>query len=1062
MKRFRKILSTTLLLSGSLALITSCSNTDKPSNSENSTTESEKPSNSSSGSSTSESTTTGGSGSSTTETNPTPTPTPTTPEEVKTEYELTISYPNNDNFVVKVEEGKVVSLNKYAKEIEGYTFVGFFSDSAYETQIFTYTVNKNSTIYAKYSENSITPTPTPEHTHTYSTEYSHDSTKHWKECSEHDSKIEEAEHTFVNEAIDEYKYSDATYTSKALYYSHCSVCGAKGALFENGDILHNYYTLNILSNYDSVEISEFTYRDDEVLNADALLNKIKELDGVKNVYEVIGLYSDANFENSIEGHILTANETVYVKLEKINKTITIKTVGLDTEETFNVIKKKNETLTTSDLALTIEDTQVLGYYLDEELNEEFSEMIVDSDLVVYAKVEKALKLVENEVETKVSTYYENNQYTANDAFQVKLSLYFNKNIKTLNVTFIDTNNKTYDAVVSVNGNSATATYAFSVDEINDSNNTITVSKYSITADTIEFNIDDNETSFTLDDKELTTIQLSSTNVYDDYSAYIYTKAKSDSIWLSEYNTKWNKSVNYLPCEASYNREANTLVNINMDGLEVLYADFTLTEDIKIYSRVAYIHSIFAIKNYCGNLDLNGHTIELNFDGYAGDGLFTNNYGRIYNGTVIINGVRDASTGSAEFNTLKNNYAVMKNNYGYIHNITFHINNFGFDFSKNHNINYVIEDNEYFGLVENCVFHFDMTYNGTKLQRIKNPLVGSGSGVFGTVKTGTIYDKSAKYNATQELSNLSVYIDSYTTSEELQETGLVSLTCDTTTNVTLARPIAGFGELYTHKTETTSSTVSGYIYTDEGLSNNGIYYGGNYYFDGENYHKYNNAVFNEKTNFGSIYKPTQIYKQLTVDLEKSKEEYNSRGYSNDCTLNNMDEINNSYMLTWCEDINGTHADRAEGTTDCGVTHRYAKSYYCEYGYLTPEFGFLACDTTWTLSKTNNLWGWYNIVSKDELSSQTYEDYQVGENPSDDTSVYLYSEQRRVGVALTGSKIDVAFVNNGKNINIDYTNVAEKGYKNENNVWTTTTLNGNFIQMAYNRTTGKAWWDYYSND
>lgn len=1010
MKRFRKILSTTLLLSGSLALITSCSNTDKPSNSESSTTESEKPSNSSSGNSTSESTTTGGSGSSTTETKPTPTPTPTTPEEAKIEYELTISYPNNDNFVVKVEKGKVVSLNKYAKEIEGYTFVGFFSDSAYETQIFTYTVNKNSTIYVKYSENSITPTPTPEHTHTYSAEYNYDSTKHWKECSEHDSKIEEAEHTFVNEAIDEYKYSDATYTSKALYYSHCSVCGAKGVLFENGDILHNYYTLNILSNYDSAEISEFAYRDDEVLNADALLNKIKELDGVKNVYEVIGLYSDANFENSIEEHILTANEMVYVKLEKINKTITIKTVGLDTEETFNVIKKKNETLTTSDLALTIEDTEVLGYYLDEELNEEFSEMIVDSDLVVYAKVEKALKLVENEVETKVSTYYENNQYTANDAFQVKLSLYFNKNVKTLNVTFIDTNNKTYDAVVSVNGNSATATYAFSVDEINDSNNTITVSKYSITADTIEFNIDDNETSFTLDDKELTTIQLSNTNVYDDYSAYIYTKAKSDSIWLSEYNTKWNENITTLD---TYGNLALANSYINMDGLEVLYADFTLTEDVYIGSRNAYIHSIFANKNYCGNLDLNGHTITLDFTGYAGDGLFENNYGRIYNGKIIIGGVRDASTGSKEFNTLKNNYAVLRNNYGYIHDIWFCVKNFGFNFNKNHNINYVIEDNEYYGLVENCTFTLDVEYTGTKEQRIKNPLVGSGAGIFGTVKTGTTYYKIPDEEATQELKNLKVYFNSVDVSEELQETELVSLTCNTSTNVELARFTGG--------------TSLGNV-TYEGLSNNGVFYGGNYYYDGEKYHKYNNAVFDEKE---SSYK-AEIYKQLSTGAPG--EAYNA-------TLNNMCELNDAYMLTWAENIDGTPVVQNFG-------NRYVKSYYCEYGYLTPEFSIVSCDSTKVSIRTNTLGGKYKVVSKNDLSSMEYEEYQVRENPDDDTTVYLHKPWRRPGVALTGSFIDISKVDNAPYLNINYTNVASQRYKNEDGVSTIRSLNSNFAQIGYN--------------
>lgn len=1012
MKRFRKILSTTLLLSGSLALITSCSNTDKPSNSNNSTTESEKPSNSSSGSSTSESTTTGGSNnSSTTETKPTPTPTPTTPEDVKVECELTISYPNNDNFVVKVEKGKTVSLNKYAKEIEGYTFVGFFSDSTYETQIFTYTVNENSTIYVKYNKNSNVPTPTPEHTHTYSNEYSYNTAKHWKECTDHDSKIEEAEHTYVNEAADEYKYSDATYSSKALYYSHCSVCGAKGALFEYGDILHNYYVLSVLSNYDSVEINDFTYRDDEVLNTDSLLSKIKELDGIKNVYEVLGLYSDVNFENSIEEHTLTVNETVYVKLEKINKTITIKTVGLDTEETFNVIKKKNETLTLEDLALTIEDTEVLGYYLDEELKEEFSEMTVDDDLVIYAKVEKTLKLVESEVETKTSTYYENNQYTANDAFQVKLNLYFNKNVKTLNVTFIDTNNKTYDAVISINGNSATATYAFSVDEINDSNNTLTISKYMVTADTKEFSVDDSKTVFTLDDKELTTIQLSSANIYDDYSAYVYAKAKSDSIWLSEYNTKWNMNVATLD---TYGNFALADSYVNMDGLEVLYADFTLTEDIYIGSRSAYIHSIFANKNYCGNLDLNGHTITLAFDGYAGDGLFENNYGRIYNGKIIVSGIRDASTGSKEFNTLKNNYAVLKNNYGYIHDVDFYIQNFGFNFNKNHNINYVIEDNEYYGLVEDCTFTLDVEYTGTKAQRIKNPLVGSGSGIFGTVKTGTIYYKSFDEEATQELKNLKVYFDSVNVSEELQETGLVSLTCSTSTNVELTRFTGG-------------TNLENAIY--EGLSNNGVFYGGSYYYDGENYHKYNNAVFNEKESFYDA----ELCKQLSTG---------NPGDAYNATLNNMCELNDAYMLTWAENIDGTQIVQNLG-------NRYVKSYYCEYGYLTPEFGIVSCDATKVLIRTNTLGGKYKEVSKSDLGSIEYEyEYQIRENPYDDTTVYLHMPWRRPGVALTNSFIDISKVDNAPYLNINYANVASQRYKDEEGVWTIKSLNDNFAQIGYN--------------
>lgn len=1031
MKRFRKILSTTLLLSGSLALITSCSNTDKPSNSESSTTESEKPSNSSSSSSTSESTTTGGNGSSTTETKPTPTPTPTptTPDEVKTEYELTISYPNNDNFVVKVEKGKMVSLNKYAKEIEGYTFVGFFSDSAYETQIFTYTVNENSTIYAKYNENSVTPTPTPEHVHTYSTEYSYDSTKHWKECSEHDSKTEEAEHTFVNEAANEYKYNDATYTSKALYYSHCSVCGAKGTLFEYGDVLHNHYTLNIVSNYDELEFETYTYIDDEVVDIETLLNKIKEHSKVKDRYDVLGLYQDTSFNKECTNHKLTGNETIYLNLEKVVRTITIKTVGLDTEEEFSVEKKKGDTLTETDLTLDIEDTEVLGYFLDEELETEFSETTVEDDMTVYAKVSKTLKLTESEIETETSDFYENNQYTNNDVCKVELSLWFNKNVNTVNVTFVDTNNNEYDTYVAINGNSVVALYAFSVDEINNSSNTINIVKYLITADTKEFSVEDSSVTFTLEDKELTTLELNQASVCSDYSNYIYTKKRSDSIWTQEFADKWGTTLltqkdKYYTVESE---EYDTLtgirgemnfVTIDMDNVEVLYADFTLSEDIYIGSRSTYLRSIFANENYCGNLDLNGHTITLDFNGYAGDGLFTNNYGRIYNGTIKIKGVRDASTGNAEFNTLKNNYAVLKNNYGYIHDVDFYIQNFGFDFDKNHNINYAIEDNECYALVENCTFYLDMTYNGTKLQRIKNPLVGSGAGIFGTVKTGTIYDKAGSYDATQELKKISVYINSANISEELQEAGLVSLTCSTSTNIDLPR-----------------FTKNGNTYTYSSVSNNGVFYGGNYYFDGTEYHKYNNAVFTEKVQYelewGTFY---EFNRQIIKDADYS--------YS---TITDMDEISDSYMLTWSESTKTQRAGYIYGSSD------YVKSNYCEYGYLTPQFGMVACDTTTLYSLTNNLWGNYSVESKDDLENGSYEyDYQLGENPYDETgeTIRVYTVYRRVGVAFTNSYIDVYRVNNGENLNIDYTNIHKKGCLDDNGIYITEEVNKYFYADSYN--------------
>ena len=79
--------------------------------------------------------------------------------------------------------------------------------------------------------------------HSLSSDWSTDSSSHWHQCSICKGQKDTAAHTYDREvAVEGYKASDATCTSKATYYKSC-VCGAKGTeTFESGELNSDSHT----------------------------------------------------------------------------------------------------------------------------------------------------------------------------------------------------------------------------------------------------------------------------------------------------------------------------------------------------------------------------------------------------------------------------------------------------------------------------------------------------------------------------------------------------------------------------------------------------------------------------------------------------------------------------------------------------------------------------------------------------------------------------------------------------------------------------------------------------
>ena len=79
--------------------------------------------------------------------------------------------------------------------------------------------------------------------HSLSSDWSTDSSSHWHQCSICKGQKDTAAHTYDREvAVEGYKKSDATCTSKAAYYKSC-VCGAKGTeTFESGELNSDSHT----------------------------------------------------------------------------------------------------------------------------------------------------------------------------------------------------------------------------------------------------------------------------------------------------------------------------------------------------------------------------------------------------------------------------------------------------------------------------------------------------------------------------------------------------------------------------------------------------------------------------------------------------------------------------------------------------------------------------------------------------------------------------------------------------------------------------------------------------
>ena len=78
---------------------------------------------------------------------------------VTTKYTLTFDT-NGGSAIAKVtkEKGTTVDLGQYVPTREGYTFAGWYSDEALTQKITSVKLNGNTTVYAKWTENAVTPT----------------------------------------------------------------------------------------------------------------------------------------------------------------------------------------------------------------------------------------------------------------------------------------------------------------------------------------------------------------------------------------------------------------------------------------------------------------------------------------------------------------------------------------------------------------------------------------------------------------------------------------------------------------------------------------------------------------------------------------------------------------------------------------------------------------------------------------------------------------------------------------------------------------------------------------
>ena len=82
---------------------------------------------------------------------------------VTTKYTLSFDT-NGGSAIAKVtkEKGTTVDLGRYVPTREGYTFAGWYSDEALTQKVTSVKLNGNTTVYAKWTENAVTPTcPSP-------------------------------------------------------------------------------------------------------------------------------------------------------------------------------------------------------------------------------------------------------------------------------------------------------------------------------------------------------------------------------------------------------------------------------------------------------------------------------------------------------------------------------------------------------------------------------------------------------------------------------------------------------------------------------------------------------------------------------------------------------------------------------------------------------------------------------------------------------------------------------------------------------------------------------------
>lgn len=809
-------------------------------------------------------------------------------------FTLTIHYPNDTTEIIEKEKDTEIDLTIYQKNIENLTFDGFYLDTNYNNAIsFNFKFTQNMNIYAKYTN--IEPT------HTFETNWSYDENYHYHKCI--DSTCSEVSaknaHTLIEEINEKYLKESATEEKSAMYYKHCSTCDyISEEIFEYGEPLIQKYKLSVyiyLSDEQTYWNQVYYYKEGEIIDYNVIIedfeNHINPVTNEKysKYYEITGFVNQNNIEFNDETMF---NEDIEIKAVIMSKCRTL-TLDYGIIGTNNVDVLKGETITLETLKeyeIKNDNYNFIGWYNDELYENIFTELTIIDDITVYAKYELVLDIISSSPKSIDTAWFADNYYSDVDQFYQILNFEFNREVKGDTGIYLLFNNKeikltNIDISIINDKCYGYSDYKLTTPEILGATFPV-ITGYKIVAENKTFIIN-YEKSYDLSEFIHYSVILGENTLTSDYSKY--KKHYDEFINKSAYDYVLNKNPNFLKDESLKNQFLGMITYSNIDMLE---ADILLYEDIIITNREEYLNSIFAYENYNGDFDLNGHSIYFNFDGKAGDTLFQNNYGNIHNGKILINGLRNSTNqniirnNGLLFNTITFSSAVIEGNYGVIKDIDFTIYNFGFNFDTKHNVDCVIGTNGRFALTEDCSFNLYMNYIGTKEQKILNPIATSQAGIFREILNGSQYYWYSAWDLSteQQLSNLDIIIREINASEELQERNLVEMTYLTDEYVDFNYRI------------------------DPNIPDR--FYGGAYYYDGTEYHKFTSYL--GAKDYGSF-----------VDYHPE------------------------YVSNYKEAEYYIYYKQLSSESDEYV---YGK---CDYGYLLPEFNIVAFDDTELLKSCDSL-------------------------------------------------------------------------------------------------------------